>query len=431
MIRRHPAVLVMTAAMTLLSVVVRNAWGQVQYAVTDLGTLPGSTSSFANGINASGQVVGETGPGDAFLYCNGTMTDLGTLPGGSESSAYGINDNGQVVGCAATSTDGESCHAFLYSNRRMTDLGALPGCLDSCANGINATGQIVGYASTSTGSDHAFLYSNGTMTDLSTLAGGSDSRAYGINDSGQVVGYATSSSGSSYAFLYSNGKMTDLGAPPGGVASIAAGINAGGQVVGWSLTSTALGEDAFLYSNGKATDLGTLGTEDSVADCINNSGQVVGAIGLGDAFLYSNGTMTDLNSLIPASSGFYLEAATGINDSGQICGWGLNSARRMDAFLLTPVNPGQVIASDPVVDINDLTIVLTNFGKTGCTWSQGCMDGDPAGTVDVNDLTIVLANFGTTYGASPGMTAVPEPSCVLLVGAAVLGLAACACRRRR
>ena len=86
---------------------------------------------------------------------------------------------------------------------------------------------------------------------------------------------------------------------------------------------------------------------------------------------------------------------------------------------------------DGQMDINDLTIVLTNFGKTGCTWLQGCMDGDPAGTVDVNDLTIVLANFGTTYGASPGMTAVPEPSCMLLVGAAVLGLAACACRRRR
>ena len=28
------------------------------------------------------------------------------------------------------------------------------------------------------------------------------------------------------------------------------------------------------------------------------------------------------------------------------------------------------------------------------------MDGDPTGTVDVNDLTIVLANFGTSSGAS-------------------------------
>jgi hypothetical protein len=73
---------------------------------------------------------------------------------------------------------------------------------------------------------------------------------------------------------------------------------------------------------------------------------------------------------------------------------------------------------DQRVDVNDLTIVLTNFGATGCTWSQGCMDGDPTGTVDVNDLTIVLANFGTTYGASSGINAVPEPSCAVLLGAA-------------
>ena len=38
-------------------------------------------------------------------------------------------------------------------------------------------------------------------------------------------------------------------------------------------------------------------------------------------------------------------------------------------------------------NINDLTIVLANYGQNGMTWSQGCIDGDPTGTVDVNDLT--------------------------------------------
>ena len=40
---------------------------------------------------------------------------------------------------------------------------------------------------------------------------------------------------------------------------------------------------------------------------------------------------------------------------------------------------------DGTVDINDLTIVLTNFGQTGMAWSQGEFTGD--GTVDINDLT--------------------------------------------
>ena len=84
------------------------------------------------------------------------------------------------------------------------------------------------------------------------------------------------------------------------------------------------------------------------------------------------------------------------------------------------------------VDVNDLTIVLTNFGKSGGTWSQGCMDGDPTGTVDINDLTIVLANFGQTAGSTGNaIVAVPEPSALVLISLGVLGLVAGVCRRRR
>jgi hypothetical protein len=57
------------------------------------------------------------------------------------------------------------------------------------------------------------------------------------------------------------------------------------------------------------------------------------------------------------------------------------------------------------------------------------MDGDPTGTVDINDLTIVLANFGKGVGA--GLAAVPEPSCVVLLGIGAVALLAFACRKRR
>ena len=77
---------------------------------------------------------------------------------------------------------------------------------------------------------------------------------------------------------------------------------------------------------------------------------------------------------------------------------------------------------DGRVDVNDLTVVLTNFGQTGTTWSQGDFNGD--GTVDINDLTIVLANFGQTAGSSAArLAAVPEPSSLLLLGISVIGLA--------
>ncbi len=84
---------------------------------------------------------------------------------------------------------------------------------------------------------------------------------------------------------------------------------------------------------------------------------------------------------------------------------------------------------DGKVDINDLTIVLANYYTTGATWSTGDFNGD--GRVDINDLTIVLANYNETLGASgpAGLSAVPEPSAMLLAAAALAGCLAYAARR--
>jgi hypothetical protein len=82
---------------------------------------------------------------------------------------------------------------------------------------------------------------------------------------------------------------------------------------------------------------------------------------------------------------------------------------------------------DGKVDINDLTIVLSNYGLSGSpldvTYSEGDFTGD--GKVDINDLTIVLAHYGDTIGSSPiGMAAVPEPSILVLAAAGLAGLLA-------
>jgi hypothetical protein len=100
------------------------------------------------------------------------------------------------------------------------------------------------------------------------------------------------------------------------------------------------------------------------------------------------------------------------------------------AFFTLMPSPGDA-NGDGIVDINDLTIVLANYGKTiGMDWSTGDFNGD--GHVDINDLTIVLANYGHTIGSSSaGLNAVPEPSMLGLLGLGIAGLSAFAWRRRR
>jgi len=348
---RHRAIVL--SVLCLVFSGVRSVSAVVQYTVTDLGTL-GGPWSYAYGINASGQVVGwsdmtSSSPYSpyAFLYSNGTMTNLGTVPNGGGTQANGINDSGQIVG----QTTGGNGNGFLYSNGVMTLVNTPAGYSSSQPTAINDSGQIAGFFYKGNNPwntpERAFLYSNGTMQDLGTLPSGGSSYATGVNANGQVVG----GSGNGYfahAFLYSAGTMTDLGTISAKFdGSSATGINASGQVVGYCDVAEGYYQHAFLYSNGTMADLGTFGGLGSQALGINSSGQVVGWAeingGYKDAFLDSNGTMTDLNSLIDPASGWILGSANAINDSGQIAGCGYVGGND-HAFLLTPIPEPSTLA---------------------------------------------------------------------------------------
>jgi probable HAF family extracellular repeat protein len=285
-------------------------------AVNDLGGTQGQyISSYANGINNSGQVVGyywdgSTGETIPTLWQNGTGTNLVLLSGldyHGDNKANAINDSGQVVGVSSATIEmGSISHATFWQNGIVTDLGTLSGLNNmddySYATDINNNGQVVGYALGTDYYQHAVIWQNGTITDLGAIGGQANfaSKANAINDNGQVVGVSNTTSGLGHATLWENGTITDLGGLTPTGSSEAFDINNKGQVVGWS-------------------EIG----------------------GVGRATLWQNGSVIDLNTLI-RDPNYEVMEATGINDHGQIVGIGyLSGDDDLSAFLLTPIPPSR------------------------------------------------------------------------------------------
>jgi probable HAF family extracellular repeat protein len=118
-----------------------------QSTLTDIGTL-GGTSASASKINDTRQVAGtsftSTGQQRAFIWSQSAgMTNLGVLGTGNYSIGRGINASGDVVGDS-------NLRAFVWIKKYgMIDLGT-PAGEQSIAHGINAKGVVAGYTVSST-----------------------------------------------------------------------------------------------------------------------------------------------------------------------------------------------------------------------------------------------------------------------------------------
>jgi probable HAF family extracellular repeat protein len=193
-------------------------WGPAAGEIQTLPPLPVDKVSIATANNASGLVIGESGPcvsPGAFnsgavpvhglIWERGQATNLGSL-GGTITLPAEINSRGQVVGLSVLQNN-SSFHAFIWWKGVMTDLGVLPGDVNSFGAGLNDQGQVVGGSFGLNGArSRPFLWENGVMTDLSTLIKpGSTSLtitfANDINSRGEIAAEAFNASNEQRAVL--------------------------------------------------------------------------------------------------------------------------------------------------------------------------------------------------------------------------------------
>lgn len=372
-----------------------------------------------------------------------TVLDLGTL-GGAYSFAFGINNGGEVAGAAATpaQTDFVSTTAFLWSKQKgIINLGTLgppafPACpmCNSGASGVGAAGEVAMGSEIATldpnGEDFCqygtrrecvgAIWRNGVLTAFANLPGGNNNNVFWINNRGQASGFAENGVFDPACATVTpfqvrrfqpviwgpNGEIQRVLSPlvaKGDTAAFAFMINDNGQAVGGSGLCSTIGLPPAAINNtvaahavlwdrdGSITDLGSLGGATSIANDINNRGEVVGAaqspkdgtvhaflwtrqtgildygafpgavatvagcchtlndrgeiVGFsvepnnpyfGRALLWQGAEPKDLNDFVRAPSPFvHLLAANSISDAGEIIGMGVTKAGEVHAFLAT------------------------------------------------------------------------------------------------
>jgi probable HAF family extracellular repeat protein len=170
-------------------------------------------TSIARAINDSGQIAGDYssivgGNTYAIVWDGSTYTELGGF--GRSSFAHGINNSGQVVGYSLD--DEFNVYATLWTTTNPNPVVLGPSDSRSFAYGINNGGQIIGtscpgsLSTCQTNADYrATLWDGSVAYDLNTLVDSTSGwtlyRAWAINDLGQIVGEAVNDLGHSNAFL--------------------------------------------------------------------------------------------------------------------------------------------------------------------------------------------------------------------------------------
>ena len=230
---------------------------------------PGAASSFLQDYNEK-VAVGDCDctKGELAFYFDGTTYHILKVPHASSSIIDGINTSGEMVG--EYNNSASQIRGFLYTGTKFVTVN-FPRSQGTYAAGINDSGLIVGGYFDSSNDEHGFLYKTGVFTRID-FPGATQTAALGINSTGEIVGGYDSPAGAN-GFLLKKGIYYPI-AFPLAKSTGANGINDGGAIAGSYVDATGL--HGFTYSGGVFNQVDVPGAHNTILYRITNNGSVVG-----------------------------------------------------------------------------------------------------------------------------------------------------------
>jgi hypothetical protein len=360
------------------------------YTITDLGSGSSNGGTLAVDTYNGKQIV--VGGGWYWTQGNSAVTNLlPLLPSGWDATscaATGVNSSGQIVGSYITATNTVGS-PFVYSLSTATASQLTIGSGDTFQGmaTINENGVAVGYYESGGDNPEDYCFVSNVNTNTPTLVGGQTPVngivTYAINNNGFVAGRALNAYTTADQNAWNGSTWVDLGQGANGKGGYAYGIDSNGDVVGLTGVSTATkGDPSYDHYNGTGWN---------------------GIVDLGN-----------LNS-VAGYSGYNAGQAMGINDSAQVVGWVYNGSKVLTseyAFIAGTTASSVVPLSNYVPSLGD----FTRLSQALAIDDAGCIAG--TGITNTSSTDTFL------------LTPTPEPSTLLLAISGLLGLLACAWRKR-
>jgi uncharacterized membrane protein len=276
-------------------------------------------------------------------------------PGATSTQVFGLNDRGEAVGEA---TVGTMQFGFTYNTKKatFTVLPNVPGAPTTNTLAINNAGVIAGSAGDGS-SNRGIILDQGGFSFFST-PGWAYTEGRGISDNGQLVtGYGADSTLSNYVgFIYDAQDNRFIEFLPS-IFTIAQGINSHKQVVGnvqldpsVAYPGAPAGGYGFLrQSNGDVVLFRVNGAINNRGRGINNSGLITGfftdtSTHVNRGFVAQVAVAPAYQDLrvqgdalldVPGAGGTIAEA---INNSGQVAGTWFDAAGNDHGFFATSVH---------------------------------------------------------------------------------------------